>query len=237
MSLHLVRSDLLHRGVDVQLELSGILPRVDGDRILLQQVLLNLVLNGCDAMEGLPPPRQLRLRSRESIDGGVCVEVFDGGRGIAPAILPSMFEPFETTKPEGMGMGLAVCRNIMESHGGRDVAATCRKAVHASASNCRRVRHDHDVRPLVHLVDNDEHVLKAYARLLAMRGHRYRDQYVDAGIPVALRPLDPGLRGPRPRHARGKRARAAGTDRCATTSTCRGVRVRRAATCPRACRR
>lgn len=117
--LHLVRSDLLHRGVDVQLELSGILPRVDGDRVLLQQVLLNLVLNGCDAMEGLPPPRQLRLRSRESIDGGVCVEVSDGGRGICPSILPSMFEPFETTKPEGMGMGLAVSRNIIESHKGR----------------------------------------------------------------------------------------------------------------------
>jgi signal transduction histidine kinase len=60
----------------------------------------------------------LRVRSCASDDGGVRVEVLDHGRGIAPDILPVMFEPFETTKPGGMGMGLAVCRNIVESHRG-----------------------------------------------------------------------------------------------------------------------
>ena len=117
-ALHLVRNDMLHRGVDVQLELAGNLPPVDGDRVLLQQVLLNFVINGCDAMEGLPLPHLMRVRSCASADGGVCVEVLDHGHGIAPSILPVMFEPFETTKPGGMGMGLAVCRNIIESHRG-----------------------------------------------------------------------------------------------------------------------
>ena len=118
-ALHLVRGDLLHRGVDVHLELAGELPKVDGDRIQLQQVLLNFVMNGCDAMDGLPLPHLLRVRARESDCGGVRVEVLDHGRGIAPSILPRMFEPFETTKPDGMGMGLAVSRSILESHGGR----------------------------------------------------------------------------------------------------------------------
>ena len=117
-ALHLVRNDMLHRGVNVQLELAGNLPAIDGDRILLQQVLLNFVMNGCDAMEELPLPHLLRVRSCASADGGVCVEVLDHGHGIAPSILPVMFEPFETTKPGGMGMGLAVCRNIIESHRG-----------------------------------------------------------------------------------------------------------------------
>ena len=117
--LHLVRTDLLHRGVNVQLELAGNLPNIQGDRILLQQVLLNFVINGCDAMDGLPLPHLLHVRSCVSDDGGVRVEVLDHGHGIAPEILPLMFEPFETTKPGGMGMGLAVCRNIVESHGGR----------------------------------------------------------------------------------------------------------------------
>ena len=120
-ALHLVRNDLLNRGVNVQLELAGNLPAIDGDRILLQQVLLNFVLNGCDAMDGLPMPHLLRVRSCAS-DGGVLVEVLDHGHGIDPDIQPVMFEPFETTKPGGMGMGLAVCRNIVESLGGRVMA-------------------------------------------------------------------------------------------------------------------
>ncbi len=121
-ALHLVRNDLLQRGVNVQLELAGDLPSVDGDRVLLQQVLLNFVLNACDAMDGLPMPHMLRVRSCASSNGGVRVEVLDRGRGIAPEMLPLMFEPFETTKPGGMGMGLAVCRNIVESHRGRVLA-------------------------------------------------------------------------------------------------------------------
>lgn len=119
-TLHLVRGDLLHRGVDVHLELAGELPRVSGDRVQLQQVLLNLVMNGCDAMDGMPM-RVLRLRTCR-IHEGVRVEVIDRGRGISPAISRTMFDPFQTTKASGMGMGLAVCRSIVEAHGGRIVA-------------------------------------------------------------------------------------------------------------------
>jgi C4-dicarboxylate-specific signal transduction histidine kinase len=117
-ALHLVRGDLLHRGIDTQLELAGDLPRVAGDRIQLQQVLLNLVMNGCDAMDGVPLPRVLRVRTTET-GRGVRVDVVDGGRGIAPSIAATMFDPFETTKATGLGMGLAVCRTIVEAHGGR----------------------------------------------------------------------------------------------------------------------
>jgi two-component system sensor kinase FixL len=118
-ALHLVRADLLHRDIDVHVDIAGQLPRVQGDRILLQQVLLNFVLNGCESMDGLPLPRLLRVRACEAAGGGVRIEVTDHGRGIASDILAKMFEPFETTKPGGMGMGLAVCRTIVESHGGR----------------------------------------------------------------------------------------------------------------------
>ena len=121
-SLRMVRTDLLRRGADVQLELGGNLPVVKGDRILLQQVLLNFVINACDAMDGLTLPHLLCVRSCESANGGVRVEVLDRGRGIAPSILPVMFEPFQTTKPGGMGMGLSVSRNIIEAHGGRVLA-------------------------------------------------------------------------------------------------------------------
>ncbi|UHQ20085.1 ATP-binding protein [Lysobacter sp. KIS68-7] len=117
-TLHLVRSDLLHRGIDVQLELAGDLPRVAGDRIQLQQVLLNLVLNSCDAMDTVPLPRVLRVSTSET-GGGARVDVVDRGAGIASTILATMFNPFESTKSSGLGMGLAVCRTIVDSHGGR----------------------------------------------------------------------------------------------------------------------
>ena len=117
-ALHLVRGDLLRRGVDVQLELAGDLPLVAGDRIQLQQVVLNLVMNGCDAMAKFPAPRKLRVLTQQ-VGANVRVEVIDRGTGIEPAIAQTMFEPFETTKPDGMGMGLAICRTIVESHDGR----------------------------------------------------------------------------------------------------------------------
>jgi len=117
-TLHLIRSDLLHRGIDVQLELSGDLPRVAGDRIQLQQVLLNLIMNACDAMDAVPFPHVLRVSTTET-GIGARVDVVDRGPGIASTIFATMFDPFESTKSSGLGMGLAVCRSIVDAHEGR----------------------------------------------------------------------------------------------------------------------
>ncbi len=118
-SLRLVRSDLLNRHVTVHAELADALPAIEGDRNQLQQVLLNLLMNGCDAMEGQQAERRLTVRTRETVQGGVEVTVADHGAGIPVADLDRMFEPFVTTKAQGLGLGLTICRSIVEAHGGR----------------------------------------------------------------------------------------------------------------------
>jgi len=118
-SLRLVRSDLLSRQVVAQIELAEALPVVDGDRNQLQQVLLNLLINGCDAMDGHPAGSRLIVRTRKSAGGNVEVSVADRGSGIPPADLERIFEPFVTTKSRGLGLGLAICRSIVEAHRGR----------------------------------------------------------------------------------------------------------------------
>jgi PAS domain S-box-containing protein len=118
-SLQLIRSDLLNRQVSVQTELAPSLPTVSGDRVQLQQVLLNYVINGCDAMDGQAVSRLLLVRTRASDGGGIEVAVTDRGTGIPPDDIERIFEPFMTTKPRGMGLGLAICRTIVEAHGGK----------------------------------------------------------------------------------------------------------------------
>jgi two-component system sensor kinase FixL len=118
-SLHLMRSDLLNRHVTVSSELAGSLPAVSGDRNQLQQVLLNFVMNGCDAMEGMDADRRLLVRTQLTSNGNVEFAVVDRGTGIASTDLERIFEPFVTTKSKGMGLGLAICRSIVEAHGGR----------------------------------------------------------------------------------------------------------------------
>ncbi len=121
--LKLLRSDLLNRDVAVRTELAAGLPQVDGDPVQLQQVLLNLIMNGCDAMDGAPGERRLTLRTAPSPRGEVEVSVADRGRGIPRADLQRIFDPFVSTKTEGMGLGLAVCRTIVTAHAGRLWAA------------------------------------------------------------------------------------------------------------------
>jgi signal transduction histidine kinase len=90
-----------------------------GDRIQLQQVLLNLVINACEAMAGIPGTPQVRIRAR-CVDGAsVEVSVSDRGGGIPPADLERIFEPFVTAKKHGTGLGLSICRTIIAAHGGR----------------------------------------------------------------------------------------------------------------------
>jgi C4-dicarboxylate-specific signal transduction histidine kinase len=116
-SLRLLRVNLIGRNVAVHVDFGKRLPILYGDRVQLQQVMVNLVMNACDAMEGLPAPHRLDVRT-EAVSGRVRITVQDEGTGIADAVRGRLFEPFETTKAQGMGMGLAVCRTIVAAHGG-----------------------------------------------------------------------------------------------------------------------
>jgi two-component system, LuxR family, sensor kinase FixL len=118
-SLHLMRSDLLNRHVVVSADLAESLPAVSGDRNQLQQVLLNFVMNGCDAMEGMDVDRRLLVRTQVTAQGKVEIAIGDRGTGIPVADLERIFEPFVTSKSKGIGLGLAICRSIVEAHGGR----------------------------------------------------------------------------------------------------------------------
>jgi len=115
----LVSSDLLRSKMELKAELAPDLPPVTGDRIQLQQVILNLILNGKDAMSGVKNgPRELLITSRKSKAGELVVAVRDSGRGLDPNDAQRIFDPFFTTKPEGMGLGLSISRTIIEAHGG-----------------------------------------------------------------------------------------------------------------------
>jgi C4-dicarboxylate-specific signal transduction histidine kinase len=117
--LRLVNSDLLLQRVTAHTDLAPDLPPVRGDRVQVQQVLLNLILNACYAMtNGHTGERRLLLRTAAEEDG-VLVTVSDRGVGIPPEALDRIFEPFFTTHPGGIGLGLAVCRSIIAAHHGR----------------------------------------------------------------------------------------------------------------------
>jgi two-component system, LuxR family, sensor kinase FixL len=118
--LRVVSGDAALRKIAIGAELAPGLPKILGDRVHLQQVLLNLILNGMDAMAEQPRERRrLSIRTRSSTDGLVELAVMDLGYGIEPEKLPRLFEAFYTTKPNGMGMGLSISRTIIEAHHGR----------------------------------------------------------------------------------------------------------------------
>jgi signal transduction histidine kinase len=119
--MRIMHNDLLNRRVVPQVQLAPTLPAVHGDRIQLQQVLLNLLINGCEAMDGVERNRTILVRT-QAADGGVVVWVVDSGKGIAPGDLRRIFDAFVTSKPHGTGLGLAVCRSIVDAHGGRVTA-------------------------------------------------------------------------------------------------------------------
>jgi PAS domain S-box-containing protein len=114
----LLRNELTRNRVNLRTELAPNLSRVEGDPVELQQVLINLIINALEAMRlATKQPRKLLIRSAENQDA-VLVQVQDSGPGIEPELAGRIFEPFFTTKPEGTGMGLAISRSIVESHGG-----------------------------------------------------------------------------------------------------------------------
>lgn len=119
--LKLIRTDLISQNVSVDTELARNLPIVTGDPVQLQQVLVNLVVNACDAMADCDTgERRVRIRTGfENGDGAVIVSVTDRGGGIQEKEVEQMFEPFFTTKAKGMGLGLSVCRTIITAHRGK----------------------------------------------------------------------------------------------------------------------
>jgi signal transduction histidine kinase len=115
----LTRTEAANNSVSVRTQLAEGLPRIQGDRVQLQQVLLNLIINAIEAMRDVgEEERELLISSRSEPDG-VSVEVRDSGPGFAPAALERVFEAFYTTKPGGLGLGLSICRSIIEAHDGR----------------------------------------------------------------------------------------------------------------------
>ena len=122
----LTRSEAVKTGVTVGTQLAGELPRIQCDRVQLQQVMLNLIVNAIQSMSGVEDGNRELYISTVSVEPeGVCVAVQDTGHGLRPESLPRLFEPFYTTKPDGMGMGLSICRSIIEAHGGRLWATNC----------------------------------------------------------------------------------------------------------------
>ena len=121
--LTLVQHELARRHVKIERELSKDLPPVLGDRVQLQQVLLNLVMNGVEAMSEIAEGNRkmwIRARRHENNDRpAVLVSVQDSGVGLKQVNVDQFFEPFYTTKAQGLGMGLAISRSIVEAHGGR----------------------------------------------------------------------------------------------------------------------
>lgn len=115
----LVRDEAIRRDVSIRLELANDLPQLEMDPVQIQEVVLNLAMNGMDAMMQVASPRVLIVRTEKYCDGGILVAVKDHGSGIASEIATRMFEPFFSTKPQGTGMGLAICRSIIEAHDGR----------------------------------------------------------------------------------------------------------------------
>jgi C4-dicarboxylate-specific signal transduction histidine kinase len=122
----LTRSEAFKTGVMVSTQLAAELPRIQCDRVQLQQVMLNLVVNAIQSMSGVEDGnREVHISTTRIDSEGVCVAVRDTGHGLRPESLPRLFEPFYTTKPDGMGMGLSICRSIIEAHGGRLWATSC----------------------------------------------------------------------------------------------------------------
>jgi PAS domain S-box-containing protein len=122
----LTRTEAANNSVSVRTQLAEGLPHVRGDRVQLQQVMLNLIVNAIQSMSGVEDGnRELHISTVSIEPEAVSVAVRDTGHGLRPESLPRLFEPFYTTKPDGMGLGLSICRSIVEAHGGRLWATRC----------------------------------------------------------------------------------------------------------------
>jgi signal transduction histidine kinase len=118
-ALVLVRDDLQTHRIAVQADYNQLSPRIEGNQVQLQQVLVNLITNAIDSMATEDGERVLSLRSKVHDSGSLIVSVEDTGKGVEASAIDRIFNPLFTTKAQGMGMGLAICRSIIEAHGGR----------------------------------------------------------------------------------------------------------------------
>ncbi|MGO9422448.1 sensor histidine kinase, partial [Roseiarcus sp.] len=116
--IELTHSEAMKNGVLVRTDLTEILPPTHGDRVELQQVILNLILNAVEAMADGETPRDLLIATAKTESGETLVSVHDTGPGLATEVQENLFRAFYTTKPSGLGLGLSICRSIVESHGG-----------------------------------------------------------------------------------------------------------------------
>jgi signal transduction histidine kinase len=118
--IELARGETTKNGISVQMNLDEGIQLLNGDRVQLQQVILNLVMNAVEAMSATSEgARELLISTRKTQPDLVLVAVRDSGPGLAPAALDQLFDAFYTTKPGGLGLGLSICRSIIETHGGR----------------------------------------------------------------------------------------------------------------------
>ena len=191
----LLHSDAVIRGVVILQDLAPNLPRILGDRIQLQQVLLNLLLNAFDAMrDSLPRDRVVKLRSRR-VDSAVLVTISDQGPGIPPQDIERLFEPFRSTKPGGLGMGLSISRSIVASHGGRLWAENnaTRGATFGFSlpvpveidAQYRSSQHERGAHT-VFVVDDDASVRKSLVRLSEVDGISSESLRLGLGVPGRL---------------------------------------------------
>lgn len=170
----LLHTDSLLKDLSITMELNRSLPRVKGDRIQLQQVLLNLILNSADAMvHTAPGDRKLIIRTEKPEDRAVKLTVRDFGVGIVEEKVQRLFEPFYTTKPGGLGMGLSISRSIIEAHGGVMGALNHPEGgglLLFSASRVFRRPGVNPSAPVVYVVDDDLSVRRSLARLIQSAG-------------------------------------------------------------------
>jgi signal transduction histidine kinase len=118
-TITLLRDQAVRDKVLVRTELAADLPGIIGDRVQLQQVAMNLIVNGIEAMRDVDGTREMLIKSQRTENEQILLSISDTGIGFPPQLAEQIFDPFFTTKPQGTGMGLRICRSIIESHGGR----------------------------------------------------------------------------------------------------------------------
>ena len=118
-TIALLRDEVVRHKISVRTELAADLPRIVGDRVQLQQVAMNLIVNSMEAMKDVDGIREMIIKSQRVENELILVSFSDTGIGLPPQFVEQIFDPFFTTKPNGTGMGLRISRSIIESHGGR----------------------------------------------------------------------------------------------------------------------